>query len=145
MPVDVTGAAGDIVRRVPLAPPTGVSALNERGVSEGSVEARITVVPQLSNLRLTLPVEVTGAQPNDTVSNSPAFVDVLLSGPLPVLNQVNADIKLVRVLADVTGLEPGAHEITPTLIVPEGLRSTVVPGTIQVRIERPASSPTPKP
>jgi len=145
VPVDVTGAAGDIVRRVPLAPPTGVSALNERGVSEGSVEARITVVPQLSNLRLTLPVEVTGAQPNDTVSNSPAFVDVLLSGPLPVLNQVNADIKLVRVLADVTGLEPGAHEITPTLIVPEGLRSTVVPGTIQVRIERPASSPTPKP
>ena len=68
---------------------------------------------------------------------------VLLSGPLPVLNQVNADIKLVRVLADVTGLEPGSHEVTPTLIVPEGLRSTVVPSTIQVRIERPTSTPSP--
>jgi diadenylate cyclase len=141
VPIDVTGAAGDIVRRVPLAPPTGVSALNERGVSEGSVEVRITVVPQLSNLRLTLPVEVTGAQPTDTISKSPAFVDVLLSGPLPVLNQVNADSKLVRVVADVTGLEPGARDVTPTLIVPDGLRATVVPSTIQIRIERLAPTP----
>lgn len=139
VPVDVTGAAGDIVRRVPLAPPAGVSALNERGVSEGSVEARITVVPQFSNLRLTLPVEVTGAQPTDTISKSPAFVDVLLSGPLPVLNQVNGDIKLVRVLADVTGLPPGSHDVTPSLIAPEGLRGTVVPTTVQIRIERPAA------
>jgi diadenylate cyclase len=139
VPVDVTGAAGDIVRRVPLAPPAGVSALNERGVSEGSVEVRITVVPQLSNLRLTLPVEVTGAQPTDTISKSPAFVDVLLSGPLPILNQVNADPKLVRVLVDVTGLEPGSHDLTPTLITPEGLRATVVPNIVQIRIERPAT------
>jgi diadenylate cyclase len=141
VPVDVTGAAGDIVRRVPLAPPTGVSALNERGVSEGSVEVRTTVVPQLSNLRLTLPVEVTGGQPTDTVSKSPAFVDVLLSGPLPILNQVNADPKLVRVLVDVTGLDPGSHDLTPTLITPEGLRATVVPNTVQIRIERPPATP----
>lgn len=138
VPVDVTNAAGDIVRRVPLAPPTGVSALNERGVSEGSVEVRITVVAQLSNLRLTVPVEVTGAQPTDTVSKSPAFVDVLLSGPLPVLNQINADPKLVRVLVDVAGIEPGSSEATPTLIVPEGVRATVVPNTVQITIERPS-------
>lgn len=138
VPVDVTNAAGDIVRRVPLAPPTGVSALNERGVSEGSVEVRITVVAQLSNLRLTVPVEVTGAQPTDTVSKSPAFVDVLLSGPLPVLNQINADPKLVRVLVDVTGIEPGSSEVTPTLIVPEGVRATVVPNAVQITIERPS-------
>lgn len=137
VPVDVTGAAGDIVRRVPLAPPAGVSALNERGVSEGSVEVRITVVPQQSNLRLTVPVEVGGAQPTDTVSKSPAFVDVLLSGPLPILNQINADPKLVRVLVDVTGLDPGSSDVTPTLIAPEGIRATVVPNTVQIRIERP--------
>ena len=69
----------------------------------------------------------------------PAFVDVLLSGPLPILNQVNADPKLVRVLVDVTGLEPGPHDLTPTLIAPEGLRATVVPNTVQIRIERPAT------
>lgn len=138
VPVDVTNAAGDIVRRVPLAPPTSVSALNQRGVSEGSVEVRITVVAQLSNLRLTVPVEVTGAQPTDTVSKSPAFVDVLLSGPLPVLNQINADPKLVRVLVDVAGLPPGSSDVTPTLIAPEGIKATIVPNTVQIRIERPS-------
>lgn len=137
VPVDVTNAAGDIVRRVPLAPPTGVSALNERGVSEGSVEVRIAVVAQLSNLRLTVPVEVTGALPTDTVSKSPAFVDVLLSGPLPVLNQINADPKLLRVVVDVTGIEPGSSDVTPTLIAPEGIRATVVPNTVRIGIERP--------
>ena len=60
--------AGDIIRRVPLAPPPGGSALNQRGVSEASVEARITVVPQLGNLRLTVPVEINGARPTDTIS-----------------------------------------------------------------------------
>lgn len=132
--VDVTGAAGDIVRRVPLAPPADVSALNESGVSEGSVEVRITVVPQLGNLRLTVPVEISGAKPSDTVSKTPAFVDILLSGPLPVLNQINADPKLVRVVVDVTGLSLGNNEVTPTVIVPESIRATLVPGTVQIQI-----------
>ena len=75
IPVDVSDAAGDILRRVPLAPPARVSALNQRGVSEASVETRITIVPQLGNLRLTVPVELNGAQSTDTVSKSPASVE----------------------------------------------------------------------
>lgn len=105
VPVDVTGAVEDIVRRVPLAPPAGVTPLNERGVTEGSVEVRINIKPQMGNLRLTVPVEVAGAPSGATVSRSPASVDVLLAGPLPVLNQINADPKLVRVLVDLSELE----------------------------------------
>lgn len=137
VPVDVTGAAGDIVRRVPLAPPSGVTALNERGVSEGSVEVRISVVPQLGNLRLTVPVDINGVPEGATVSRSPASVDVILAGPLPVLDQVNADPKLVRVLVDATELGSGTHDVTPTLIAPEALSATMVPNTIQIRIEFP--------
>ena len=145
IPVDVSDAAGDILRRVPLAPPARVSALNERGVSEASVETRITIVPQLGNLRLTVPVELNGAQPTDTVSKSPASVDVLLSGPLPVLNQINADPKLVRVVVDVTDLGSGTYDVTPTLIVPESLKATLVPGTVQIRLVRPETTLTPAP
>jgi YbbR domain-containing protein len=145
IPVDVSDAAGDILRRVPLAPPARVSALNERGVSEASVETRITIVPQLGNLRLTVPVELNGAQPTDTVSKSPASVDVLLSGPLPVLNQINADPKLVRVVVDVTDLGSGTYDVTPTLIVPESLKATLVPGTVQIRLVRPETTITPEP
>ena len=59
---------------------------------------------------------------------------MLLSGPLPVLNQVNADPKLVRVVVDLTDLGPGTHDVTPTLIVPECLKATVVPATVQIRL-----------
>ncbi|MEZ4770947.1 MAG: diadenylate cyclase CdaA [Caldilineales bacterium] len=143
IPVDVSGVAGEIVRRVPLAPPASVTPLNESGVTEGSVEVTISVVPQQGNLRLTVPVEVTGLRQGDTVGRSPSSVDVLLAGPLPILNQINADNKLVRVVVDVTELAPGVHTVTPTLIFPEGLRTTVVPNSVQLRIERP--TPTPEP
>ena len=143
IPVDVSGVAGEIVRRVPLAPPAGVTPLNESGVTEGSVEVTISVVPQQGNLRLTVPVEVTGMRDGDTIGRSPSSVDVLLAGPLPILNQINADNKLVRVVVDVTELGPGAHTVTPTLIFPEGLRTTVVPNSIQIRIDRP--TPTAEP
>ena len=143
IPVDVSGVAGDITRRVPLAPPASVTPLNDSGVTEGNVEVTISVVPQQGNLRLTVPVEVTGMQEGDTVSRSPSSVDVLLAGPLPTLNQINADNKLVRVVVDVTDLAPGVHTVTPTLIFPEGLRTTVVPNSIQIRVERP--TPTPEP
>ena len=143
IPVDVSGVAGEIVRRVPLAPPANVSALNESGVTEGSVEVTVSVVPQQGNLRLTVPVESTGLRQGDTVARSPSSVDVLLAGPLPILNQINADNKLVRVVVDVTDLVPGTHTVTPTLIFPEGLRTTVVPNAVQIRIERP--TPTPEP
>ncbi len=114
-------------------------------MSEASVEARITIVPQFGNLRLTVPVELNGAQPTDTVSKSPASVDVLLSGPLPVLNQINADPKLVRVVVDVTDLGSGTYDVTPTLIVPESLKATLVPGTVQIRLVRPETTLTPQP
>ena len=143
IPVDVSGVAGEIVRRVPLAPPAGVTPLNESGVTEGSVEVTVSVVPQQGNLRLTVPVEVTGMRDGDTVGRSPSSVDVLLAGPLPILNQINADNKLVRVVVDVTDLAPGTHTVTPTLIFPEGLRTTVVPNSVQIRIERPTPTPGP--
>ncbi len=82
-------------------------------------------------------------QEGDMLSRSPSSVDVLRAGPLPTLNQINADNKLVRVVVDVTDLAPGVHTVTPTLIFPEGLRTTVVPNSIQIRVERP--TPTPEP
>jgi YbbR domain-containing protein len=141
VPIDVTGAAGDIVRRVPLAPPPGVSALNERGVTEGSVEVAIAITPLMGNLRLTVPIDVVGVAEDTTVSVSPPSVDVLLNGPLPLLDQVNADQRLVRVIVDASGLPPGTHQIVPRLIVPDGLEATVLPDTVEAVVVRLAPTP----
>lgn len=142
-PIDVSGAAADIVRRVPLAPPPGVTALNERGVTEGSVEVRISIAAQTGNLRLTVPVDVTGSEEGVTVSTSPASVDLYLSGPLPTLNQVVADPRLVRVVVDVSQLTSGVYNVTPRLIVPDELKATVFPEQIEVRVERRLTEETP--
>lgn len=142
-PIDVSGAAADIVRRVPLAPPPGVTALNERGVTEGSVEVRISIAAQTGNLRLTVPVDVTGSEEGVTVSTSPASVDLYLSGPLPTLNQVVADPRLVRVVVDVSQLTSGVYNVTPRLIVPDELKATVFPEQIEVRVERRVTEETP--
>ncbi len=144
-PIDVTGAAADIVRRVPLAPPPGVTALNERGVTEGSVEVRISVVAQTGNMRLSVPVDVAGSQEGMTVSTSPASVDLYLSGSLPVLNQIITDPRLVRVVVDVSELTSGTYNLTPRLIAPEDLKATVFPNTIEVRVDRRVSEATPTP
>ncbi|MCS6846015.1 MAG: diadenylate cyclase CdaA [Caldilineales bacterium] len=144
-PIDVTGAAADIVRRVPLAPPPGVTALNERGVTEGSVEVRIAVAAQPGNLRLAVPVNVTGSTEGVTVNVSPAVVDVYLAGPLPTLNQVAADPQLVRVVVDVTELTSGSYNLTPRVIAPDNVRAQVFPESIEVRVERRVVEPTPSP
>ena len=70
---------------------------------------------------------------------------MLLSGPLPVLNQVNADPKLVRVVVDVKDLASGTYDLVPDLIVPESLKATVVPGTVQIRLVRPETTVVPAP
>ena len=109
------------------------------------METRITIVPQLGNLRLTVPVELNGAQSTDTVSKSPASVDVLLSGPLSVLNQINADPKLVRAVVDVKDLVSGTYDLIPDLRMPESLKATLVPDTVQIRLVRPETTVTPAP
>ena len=62
-----------------------------------------------------------------------------------MLNQINADPKLVRVVVDLTDLGSGTYDVTPTLIVPKSLKATVVPGTVQIRLVRPETTITPAP
>jgi hypothetical protein len=79
-------------------------------------------------------------------------VDVLLSGPIPVLDTLQeAD---VRVLLDLEGLTLGTYQVTPTVVLlPEQLQAvTVRPIPVEVIIERgepptatltPTRTPTP--
>jgi hypothetical protein len=61
-------------------------------------------------------------------------VVVLVSGPLPVLDQLKKED--VRVILDVTGLEPGTYSLTPQVsLLPEKLRAeSVLPAQIEVVI-----------
>jgi YbbR domain-containing protein len=93
-----------------------------------------------------LPVETLGLPPNLAAVISPATVDVIVTGPLPVLDTLTADS--FRVVVNLTGLEVGTYQIRPLIdLVPDQINVvSILPETVEVTIEpAPTSTPTPTP
>ena len=83
---------------------------------------------------------------------SPTTVDVILVGPLPVLNSLQPEDVHVRI--DLTGLTVGTYQLTPIAMVeqPGVTVQSILPGTVEVIITketgatptaRPTLTPTP--
>lgn len=135
-PVDVEGATANVVERTPLSLPEGVTVLDEQ-----SVLVEIDIAAIESSLAMRRELTIQGLDQRLEASPSPDVVDVILSGPLPKLQ--NLEPEQVQVVLDLFGLWKGTHKLTPTLIVPEGLQvESIVPETIEVKIEL---KPTPTP
>ena len=79
-PIDLTGKTDDFETLVDLNLPEGVSV-----VGDPKVLVQVSIAAIESSLSISLPVEVIGLAPGLEVI-SPATVDVILSGPVPVLN-----------------------------------------------------------
>ena len=69
-------------------------------------------------------------------------MDVIISGPLPLLNTLTHQD--VRITVDVTGLGEGAHQLTPTVqILISNLQvESILPETVEVIL---SINPTPTP
>ena len=66
---------------------------------------------------------------------SPESVDVILGGPLPVLQSLKVDD--VQVIIDLVNKPPGKYKLTPTLVKPDSLKvESIVPDTIEVVISK---------
>jgi YbbR domain-containing protein len=135
----VDGATQDVEERVGLNVPPGVSLVSENL----SVLVNVRVEPQQGARTVTRAPILNGVSGTLTGTVAPPTIDIVLAGSLPRLNSLTEDD--VRVIVDVTGLEAGVHQVTPTIVVPEGLTvQTVLPATIQVDLrdigERPTSA-----
>lgn len=137
-PIDVTGAQADLIVRPALSVPPGVAV-----VSGQQVEVSISIEPIQSSATVEVTPEIEGLEPSLTATVSPETVQVILSGPLPLLNALKEDN--VRVVLDLFGLAEGTHQIEPQVVVPEGITAqSVLPATVQVEIA-PALTPTAPP
>lgn len=131
LPVDVNSAAGNLSVQVPLALPPDIQAFDNRGNIAKSVTVTARIMPRSGDLAVSRPVELLHVKPGMTVS--PSRVDLLLSGPLPTLNAIEADPALVRVLINTTELGTRQSvEVNPTVITPENIVTRVVPPTVLV-------------
>jgi len=120
--------------------PSGVSVIGDPNVL---IEADISAIESsltLSNEN----VEVTGLASDMSAQISPAAVDVIISGPLPMLNTLTHQD--VRITVDVTGLNEGTHQLTPSVqILVSNLQvESILPGTVEVMLA-PNLNPTPTP
>jgi YbbR domain-containing protein len=127
-PVAIEGAVADVIERVSLVVPEDALVL---GVQNVVVSVSITPVEQSTWVEVA-PV-VRGLDAQMEVELAPLVVQILVAGPLPRLEAlVPAD---VRATLDLTGLSVGAYSLTPTVLLPEGVRQqAIVPEIVEVRI-----------
>jgi YbbR domain-containing protein len=128
--LDLSGAHEDIEKQLGIILPPGVSLIGEQ-----SVTVKVGIAPiESSHIFSLRPVEIYGLATGLHAQLSPQTVDVILSGPLPVLDSLA--ISDIHVQVDLTGLTPGTYQLTPNVSI-AGQKLTVesiLPGTVEVII-----------
>lgn len=136
-PIDLSGAEDDVDTFVGLNLPPGVSV-----VGDPFVLVQVSIAAIESSLTLSLPVTPIGLLPTRAALVEPPTVDVILSGPVPILNALQPSD--IRVVVDVTDLEVGTYQLELQVdILPDRLQvESIVPSTVLVEI---IIAPTPTP
>jgi YbbR domain-containing protein len=136
-PVDLDGAEDDVDSFVVLNLPDGVSVVGDQ-----SVLVQVSIAAIEGSLTVSLPVTPIGLLPTHAAAISPETVDVILSGPVPILNSL--DPSEIRVVVALDGLDLGIYQLEPEVdILPGRVRvETILPSTVEVTI---IIAPTPTP
>jgi len=137
--LDLNNAQDNINTRLTLNLPEGISI-----IGDPVVLIQVGVSPIESSVTLSgEKVEVTGLSAGLTAQVSPVIVDVIVSGPLPVLDILARQD--IRITVDLSGLSAGVYQIAPqveTLIANIKVES-VLPNAVEVVIT-PSVTSTPQ-
>jgi len=141
-PLDLQDAKENISTRLALTLPPEITIVGSQ-----TVQVQVDISPiQTSLTLLDQPITVIGLPEGFFAQISPLTVDVILSGPLPVLDALTPQD--VTITIDVSGLDVGTHQLTPKVEVLVGnvLVESILPGTIEVVLSIPViPTATPKP
>jgi YbbR domain-containing protein len=140
LPLDIQDAKADIATRLSLNVPENI-----RIIGSQTVQVQVGVSPiQTSLTLLNQTINVIGLPEGLAARVSPQTVDVIISGPLPVLDTLTPQDVVINV--DVGGLEAGIHQLIPIgdVFVSNVLVESILPGTVEVIIFVP-DTPTPNP
>jgi YbbR domain-containing protein len=136
-PVDLTDAVDDIDTYVVIDLPEGVTMVGDQFVL-----VQVSIAAIEGSLTMSLPVIPIGLLPIYSTVISPETVDVILSGPVPILDTLTPDD--IRVVVDVTDLDLGTYQLEPIVdVIPDRIVvEAVLPSTVGVEI---IIAPTPTP
>jgi YbbR domain-containing protein len=137
LPLDLQNAQDDINARLTLNLPADISIIGSQ-----TVQVTVDVSPiQTSLTLLNQPIHVIGLPEGLAAQVSPQEIDVIISGPVPVLEALTLQDVIITV--DVTGLGIGTHQLEPDVEILAGgdnvLIESILPGTIEVIISIPGT------
>ena len=141
-PLSLQNVQEDINIRLALNLPVGISIVGEQTVliqaGVSPIESSVTLASEK--------VDIIGLNTGLTAQVSPTTVDVILSGPLPLLDTLTR--QGVRVTVDLTGLGVGIHQVVPKVevLISDIVVESILPNTIEVVITpigTPTITPTP--
>jgi YbbR domain-containing protein len=129
-PLDLSGAKDDFDMRLRLNLPPGVEVIGDPSVQVQVGIAAIESSVTLANMK----VEIIGLAPNLLARFQPDTVDVIITGPLPLLEKLTAAD--LRVVIDLTGVTPGTYQKTPTVewTMTELRVESLLPASIEVTV-----------
>jgi len=134
LPVDLTNLSDDIEISTGLNLPEDVNL-----VREPSVLVQVSVAAIEGSLTLSVPVEAINLSPELQAIISPAIVDVIVSGPLNILDQISP--ANFRVIVDLADLPPGVYQRQVVVdLQPNEVRvQTTLPESVEVTIGQAAT------
>jgi YbbR domain-containing protein len=139
-PLDISGASADINKSLSLVLPDGVQV-----VGNPNIIIQVSISAIEDSITLSRPIRFQGITPGLTAILSPSFVDIIISGPAPIIWSLRpAD---VDVFLDLAGLAPGTYKLKPEVkLLDSSLQVvTISPEQVEVVIKpEPTPSPTPK-
>ena len=127
-PLDLQDAKENISTRLALTLPDSITIVGTK-----TVQVQVAISPiQTSLTLLNQPINIIGLPDGFAAQISPQTVDVIISGPLPVLDALTPQD--IAVSIDVTGLDLGTHQLEPKVevFVENVLEGSILPGTVEV-------------
>lgn len=137
LPLNVSATFGELEVTTPLAVPAGLQVVDANGVPLQQVTVRLRVSARQGDLLLTRPIQLLNTE-GVTVMVSIESADLLLSGDLPTLRDIEADPTLVQLTIDVAALTEGrSANVVPVVILPDGISYQLVNSFVVITKETP--------
>jgi YbbR domain-containing protein len=136
--LDLQDRKEDVSTRLSLDLPDNITIVGPQ-----TVQVQVSISPIQDSLTLlNQPIDVNGLSEGLSAEVFPQTIDVIISGPVPVLEELTSED--ITVSVDVRELEVGVYQLTPNvdLSVENVSVESILPGTVEVVIAIP-NTPTP--
>jgi YbbR domain-containing protein len=129
-PINLNMASENIEIRVALNLPEGINVVGSQNVT---VQIGIDTI-QSSISFTNVPIQIEGLGEDLQFEISPENVDIFLSGPLPLLDEL--DLTKILVLIDLTDRGPGTYQLAPEVMLENNQIKVdvILPSSVEVTI-----------